>query len=105
MSAINPINFDGVETLSFRQIDALNCFVKGTAFRLFKRAGSNLIEGRDYYYLPASSHGAFIESLRALGSIYPSTRHLVLITRSGYGRLTTSDTDSEPDNEKDDNIK
>jgi len=97
VSATKPINFDGVETLSFRQIDDLNGFVKGTAFRLFKRAGSDLMEGRDYYYLPASSHGAFIESLRALGSIYSSTRHLVLITRSGYGRMSAPQAGSRSD--------
>ena len=35
--AVEPIDFDGVETLSFRQIDAMNGFNKGTTFRLFKR--------------------------------------------------------------------
>ncbi|MBS3805326.1 MAG: hypothetical protein KGY54_12315 [Oleiphilaceae bacterium] len=91
---MKPIDFEGTETLSFRQIDAVNGFAKGTAFRLFKRWRSELTEGCDYYYLPASSHGAFIESLKAEGKVYTRTIHLVLITRSGYEcmqRLRPSD--------------
>ena len=87
VKAIKPIDFDGVEALSFRQIDAMNGVPKGTAFRSFKRLRGELIEGRDYYYLPQHSHGAFIQSLRETGQIYHSTTHLVLITRSGYERL------------------
>ena len=87
MKAIEPIEFDGVETLSFRQIDSMNGVSKGTAFRFFKRLRGELSEGRDYYYLPQQSHGAFIQSLRDTGQVYRSTTHLVLVTRSGYERL------------------
>ena len=87
VKAIEPIDYDGVETLSFRQIDSMNGVPKGTAFRFFKRVRGELTEGRDYYYLPLDSHGAFIQSLRETEQIYHSTTHLVLITRSGYERL------------------
>ena len=84
---MEPINYDGTPTLSFRQADAMNGFTKGTTFRLFKRAGDALQENRDFFYLPASEHAEWIEELRAAGRIYPSSRHLVLLTREGYERL------------------
>ncbi|TVP88734.1 MAG: hypothetical protein EA348_10095 [Pseudomonadaceae bacterium] len=84
---MNPIDYQGIETLSFRQIDSMNGLVKGTAFRLFKRCESELEEGRDYFYLSDASHSAFIETLKDAGSIYQSTRHLVLMTRVGYERM------------------
>jgi len=87
VKAIEPIDFDGVEALSFRQIDSMNGVPKGTAFRFFKRVRGELTEGRDFYYLPQHSHGAFIQSLRETEQIYHGTHHLVLITRSGYERL------------------
>ncbi|MCK8515084.1 hypothetical protein M0534_01890 [Methylonatrum kenyense] len=87
MKATDPIEHDGVQTLSFRQIDGLNGFAKGTAFRLFKRCRAELREGQDYFYLPAASHPALIESLKTDGRIYRGTTHLVLVTRSGYERM------------------
>ncbi|SDU29354.1 hypothetical protein [Halopseudomonas salegens] len=84
---MQPIVYQGVEALSFRQIDDMNGLAKGTAFRLFKRCRDQLEEGRDYYYLPDASHGDFIESLKVAGSIYLTTRHLVLVTRVGYERM------------------
>ncbi len=95
MTSTTPIEHDGMQTLSFRQIDALNGLAKGTAFRLFKRCRDELGEGQDYFYLSAASHPALIESLKTEGRIYRSTTHLVLITRSGYERvqgLTARDT-------------
>ena len=97
MTAVEPIDFDGVETLSFRQIDAMNGFSKGTAFRLFKRLRGELSEGCDYYYLPAQSHSVFIQSLKESGQVYRSTTHLVLITRSGYERLQHLNSGTGPD--------
>ncbi len=84
---MEPIDYNGTPTLSFRQADELNGVTKGTTFRLFKRAGDTLQPGRDFFYLPAEEYGAWIETLRASGSIYPSSRHLVLLTREGYERL------------------
>ncbi|XOZ34516.1 hypothetical protein ACMDCT_04605 [Halomonadaceae bacterium KBTZ08] len=84
---MEPIDYNGTPTLSFRQIDELNGFTKGTTFRLFKRAGDALQQDRDFFYLPASTHGGWIETLRAEGRIYPSSWHLVLVTREGYERL------------------
>lgn len=87
MFSIEPIIHDGVETLSFCQIDHLNRLPKGTAFRLFKAHRQTLAEGRDYFYLPASSDARLIESLKTTGQIYPATVNLVLFTRPGYERL------------------
>lgn len=84
---MQPIDYQGMETLSFRQIDSLNGLAKGTAFRLFKRCESVLVEGQDYFYLPESAHAAFIQVLKDQGSIYQTTRHLVLLTRAGYQRM------------------
>ncbi|TDT41742.1 ORF6N domain-containing protein [Halospina denitrificans] len=84
---MEPIDYNGTPTLSFRQVDSMNGFTKGTTFRLFKRAGDALQEGRDFFYLPASEYSEWIGTLRAAGRIYPSSRHLVLLTREGYERL------------------
>jgi len=87
MSSIEPIPYQGVETLSFRQLDQLNEFPKGTAFRLFKAGRQALIEGQDYFHLPEAAHADLIETLRARGQIYASTVNLVLLTQAGYSRL------------------
>ena len=87
---MEPIELNGETTLSLRQIDELNGFRKGTAFRVFKHAGQNLKEGVDYHYLPQSQHRHYIEQLSRAGHIYASTTHLVLITRSGYNKLKTT---------------
>ena len=92
---MKPIDYDGTPTLSFRQADVLNGFSKGTTFRLFKRAGSALQKGRDFFYFPAPQYSEWIETLRAEGKVYPSTRHLVLLSRDGYERLQQL-TRSEP---------
>lgn len=83
-----PIIFDGVETLTLRQIDRAAGAPKGTAFRRFKRARARMVEGRDFFRLDAAEHAEFIERLRHSGNVYPSTVHLVLITRDGYRFLT-----------------
>ncbi|GGI95621.1 hypothetical protein [Halopseudomonas pertucinogena] len=84
MSAVEPIFHSGDETLSLRQLDELNGLPKGSSFRWFKACEAELEEGRDYHYLPADEHAALIDELRRSGRIYPATRHLVLLTRSGY---------------------
>lgn len=84
---METIDYNGIPTLSFRQADELNGFTKGTTFRLFKRAGDALQQERDFFYLPAPEYSEWIETLRAAGRIYPSSRHLVLLTREGYERL------------------
>jgi hypothetical protein len=87
MSRNDPIVHAGIETLSFCQIDNLNQFPKGTAFRLFKAGRHELEEGLDYVYLPAAEYPRLIESLKASGQIYSTTVNLVLITRPGYDKL------------------
>lgn len=87
MPPVVPISFAGDETLSLRQLDELNGLPKGSSFRRFKAAAERLKEGRDYHYLPADVHAAFIAELRRAGQIYPSTRHSVLLTRSGYEQM------------------
>ncbi len=87
MTPTTPIEHNGTQTLSFRQIDTLNGFDKGSAFRLFKQCRDVLCEGEDYFYLSATSDQALIDSLRAEDRIYRTTIHLVLITRCGYERM------------------
>ena len=79
--------FAGTETLSLRQLDELNKLPKGTSFRWFKACDGELLEGRDYYYLPADNHAELIERLRKAEQIYASTRHLLLLTRNGYHHM------------------
>ena len=81
------ITFAGTSCLSFRQLDELNRLDKGSTFRLFKRWETQLVDGQDFRYLPEAEHGAFIDSLKAQGKVYTSSRHLVLVTRDGYIKL------------------
>lgn len=87
MSAVEPITFAGTETLSLRQLDELNGLPKGTNFRWFKLCEVDLVEGTDYFLLPAEDYCELIDELKAEGRIYPSTRHLLLLTRWGYQQL------------------
>lgn len=84
MSSVEPIMFAGTKVLSLRQLDELNNLPKGSSFRCFKICEKNLVEGKDFYYLSADNHAEFIEQLRMAEQIYVSTRHLLLLTRSGY---------------------
>ncbi|MEQ6884726.1 hypothetical protein [Salicola sp. Rm-C-2C1-2] len=84
---MEPIDYNGTPTLSFRQVDEMNGFTKGTTFRLFKHSGDALEQGRDFFYLPSPEHSEWIATLQAEGRVYPSSRHLVLLTREGYERL------------------
>jgi len=77
----------GRETMTLRQIDRLNDVPKGTTFRAFKRLRPTLTEGEHYFRLDAAEHPEFIESLRRAGAVYPSTVHVVLITRRGYALM------------------
>jgi hypothetical protein len=72
--------------LTFKEIDTLHQRPKGVAFRAFKQQ-QNLVEGEHYYYLPAATHAADIESLRRAGRIYGSTVNVVLLTEAGYALL------------------
>ncbi len=84
---MQAIYYQGVPVMSFKQLDEMNGVPKGTSFRAFKRVREVLVEGRDYFYLPAASEIAFIEDLRQAGAIYPSTENLVLIAESGYVQM------------------
>lgn len=78
-----PFHYQGVEVMSFKQLDSLNGVPKGTTFKAFKRARERLCEGEDYLYLePAAA-----AELRERGLIYAGTAHCVLLTRRGYRRL------------------
>ena len=79
--------YRGVPCYSFRQLDGRMQAVKGTAFRAFKRARGDLLEGVDYFYLDANEERAFIELLRARGLIYRSGWHLVLLTDDGWSKM------------------
>ncbi len=85
---IDFIRFRDRDTLSLRQVDEFNGVRKGTAFRHFKARRAELSEDRDYFYLDAVQHAGFIGQLREQGRIYASTRHLVLLTESGYRQLS-----------------
>ncbi len=77
--------------LSFKEIDTLHQLPKGSAFRAFK--GQSLVEGEHYYYWPATTHAAEIESLRRARRIYGSTVNVVLLTEAGYVLLRRALTD------------
>ena len=72
---------------TFKELDELHGCVKGTAFRAFKRAAGELVEGEDFLYLDGEARSAEVAALRAGGRLYRSSVHAVLITRSGYARL------------------
>ena len=85
---MQPIRFVDTDTLSLRQLDELNHAPKGTAFRVFRRCEVQLEEGKDFFYLAADQHKALIEALKASGQIYATTVNLVLLSQSGYQRMT-----------------
>ncbi len=87
-----PFDHGGVEVLTLRQIDRMNQVPKGTAFRAFKRARDELLEGRDFFVLamdmPQSEpHAALLARLGEAGALYPGSRVAVLITAGAYARL------------------
>lgn len=87
---ISPITFAGVETLSLRQLDELNRVPKGTSFRVFKANQAQLVEGVDYFYLDAGQQGALIDQLKLEQRVYLGSRHVLLVTRAGYKRLSST---------------
>lgn len=89
MTTITPIKHLDQQTLSFRQMDALNGLPKGSSFRLFKHHREQLREGQDFYYLDGEQHQPLLARLKASEQIYQRTTHLVLFTRAGYARLQT----------------
>lgn len=97
MSRTDPIIHCGIQTLSFAQLDHLNGFTKGTTFRLFKAGRAQLVEDRDYFHLPYSTHAPLIEALKVSGQIYASTVNLVLLSRDGYTRLRQISQEVAPD--------
>lgn len=84
---VTPLTVAGEPVLTLRQIDRLNGVPKGTAFRAFKRARDRLREGEDFHRFDATTHGEWIERLRAQGLLYPATVHVLVFTRAGYERL------------------
>ena len=87
MTAPDFIRYANTDTLSLRQLDELNGLPKGTSFRAFKACSDELVEGKDYFLLPAGDHEGLINELKAAGQIYATTVNLVLLTRAGYQRL------------------
>lgn len=67
------------DDLTFRELDRRHGWVKGTAFRRFKAALPELVEGDDFQRLDASDDKAQIDALRAAGRIYATTVHAVLL--------------------------
>lgn len=84
---MQAILYQGQRTFSFKQLDQQLGASKGESFRRFKRVLTELVEGRDYFHLPAQAHAPFIEQLRVQGLIYPSTQNLVLIVAAVTGKL------------------
>lgn len=87
MPGQTPVLYHGVPCYSFRQLDEQAGAVKGHAFRAFKRRLGELIEGVDYFYLPAEQEGDFIKDLHRRGVIYRSSRNVVLLTESGVKKV------------------
>lgn len=87
MADQQAILHQGVPCYSFRQLDEQAGVAKGNAFRAFKRAREQLVEGVDYFYLQAEQEWELIEQLRSKELIYRSTRHLVLLTEAGREKV------------------
>lgn len=78
--------------LTLRQIDQMNAVAKGTAFRAFKQAELELIEGEDYFVIaiatpPDPAAAALLEKLRAMDALYASSQVAILITEKAYARM------------------
>lgn len=86
----SPILHQGQQTLSLRQLDELNGVAKGTSFRHFKACAAELVEGRDYFHLDATTEAETIGRLKAEGLVYAGSNHLLLLTRSGYERIRSA---------------
>jgi hypothetical protein len=87
MTEMQPIVYRGVACYSFKQLDQAAGAAKGTTFRTFKQMAGAMVEEVDYFYLDAERERQTIEALRAAGSIYRSSHHLVLLTDSGRQKL------------------
>lgn len=66
--------------VTLREIDRQAAQAKGTAFRAFKRAAPGWRENADYRALDPQRDRDEIESLRAAGRIYASSRAVVLLS-------------------------
>src|SRR5690606_29368381 len=75
MSTAEPLPIAGTESPSLRQLARLNAQPRGTTGRWLEVCGAQLVEGVDYFLLPAHDQGALIDSLQASGKGYPSSRH------------------------------
>lgn len=60
---------------------------KGTAFRTFKRRAPHWREGHDFRVLQAERDGAEIESLRAAGRVYASSRTVILLSEAAARQI------------------
>lgn len=66
--------------VTLRELDCQAAQTKGTAFRAFKRAAPGWREHADYRALDPQRDHDEIESLRAAGRIYASSRAVVLLS-------------------------
>jgi hypothetical protein len=81
MTMWQPFQFRGENLMTFRTLDQLMDAPKGTAFRAFKRALDELVEGEDHLRLESGPDAEAIAELKAAGRIYPSSVNVVLLRR------------------------
>jgi hypothetical protein len=72
---------------TLREIDEQLGLSKGSAFRVFKRIKSSLIEGLDFQVLQHERDQQVIEDLRGQGRIYGSSINIVLLSAGACERL------------------
>ena len=72
---------------TLREIDAAAGRPKGAAFRAFKRLESGWREGVDFRVLRPERDGAELETLRAGGRLYASSRVAILLSTAAAGAL------------------
>lgn len=73
--------------LSFRELDERASCPKGEAFRAFRRLEAAWREGEDFVQLRAETAAVEIDALRALGRVYRSSPHVVLVAPQRVGQL------------------
>lgn len=73
--------------ISLKELDSRWAARKGTAFRAFKRALSQLQESRDFIRLDAVANRDEIQQLRSADRIYASSVHVVLLSETGLRKL------------------
>lgn len=86
-----PPATDAGAWLTLRELDDRGGAAKGTAFRAFRTALAELVEGRDFLRLDAVTDADTIATLRAAGRVYAGSVHVVLIRTDAAGRLGLTD--------------